>query len=187
MAGNGCAARFLCAAALCLSVGSTALAIDACALLTKPVIEKVQGEPLKQAKSSSQKSGALVNYQCFYSFATLSNSVSLSVMVPDPENASGAGSRELWEKWFHKEAARPEKDAGEEKEKAAEPTPVSGLGDEAYWVRSFVGTLYVLKRDAILRISLGGKPDDAARLQRARNLASNALSRLLLQLTPPGR
>ena len=59
------------------------------------------------------------------------------------------------------------------------PQPVSGLGDEAFWVADRVtGALYVLHGDIFLRLSVGGVTDEEARLQRARALAESALRRL---------
>jgi len=151
---------------------------DACALLSNPAIEKVQGAPLKAKKGSVGKSNAVITSQCFFALANSSDSISLVLTIPNPAN-SRIGPRELWEKWFH-ESAGPEKEPPREKEteKGAQPVPVSGLGDEAYWVQSFVGTLYVLRGNAFFRISIGGKQNDAARLQKARILAMDVLPRM---------
>lgn len=159
---------------------------DACALLSKSVIEKVQGEPLKTEKPSSTRSGGVVTSQCFYSLSSSANSISLTVTLPDPGNSSGSDIKELWTEWFHEGgAAEKERDGAapahrreKEEEEASPPTAVPGLGDEAYWSRRFVGTLYVLKGNAIVRISIGGKQDDATRLQKAQTLARDALSKL---------
>ncbi len=40
---------------------------DACSLLSKAVIQKVQGEPVTASKASSAISGAAITAQCFYS------------------------------------------------------------------------------------------------------------------------
>jgi hypothetical protein len=124
--------------------------------------------------------------QCFYSLPTFSNSISLTLNLPLSGNASRTGPRYLWKKWFHADTSdsqvpdfdspQPKQEGAEEK--SAAPVPVSGLGEEAFWVRRFVGTLYVLRGDTVLRISIGGKQDDAARLRKAQLLAKSALENL---------
>jgi hypothetical protein len=160
----------------------------ACTLLPNSVIESVQGEPLKQTKGSQTQNSSMIISQCFYTLATFTNSISLTVNLPVPGNPSQTGPHDLWKKWFHTDASatkepnpdidvpQPKEDGVEEK--SAPPQPVSSLGDEAFWLRRFVGTLYVLKGDAILRISIGGKQDDAARLRKAQLLAKSALEKL---------
>jgi hypothetical protein len=154
---------------------------DVCTLLSTPVIEKALGEPVTATKGSVGKGGTVIVAQCLYSLPTFSNSISLTLTLPDPATPAGTQPKEVWEQRFHEtdEQEREAAHAREEKEEeAARPLPVSGLGEEAYWVRSFVGTLYVLKGNVILRISMGGKLDDSARLEKARILAGDALSRL---------
>ena len=152
---------------------------DACTLLPERVIEKTLGEPLKQTRSSSGKRGEVIDAQCLYSLPTFSNSVSLSLTLPAAGDATRSRPRKLWMQRFHEAAEQAEEErrgSGEREAEASRPVPVEGIGDEAFWVRSFVGTLYVLKGNAFLRISLGGKWDDAARLKIARTLADNALA-----------
>lgn len=159
----------------------------ACTLLSSSVIKSVQGEPLKQSKGSQAQNESMIISQCFYSLPTFSNSISLTLNLPLSGNASRTGPRYLWKKWFHADASdnqepNPDFDSPEPKEgaeeKSAPSVPVSGLGEEAFWVRRFVGTLYVLKGDIVLRISIGGKQDDAARLRKAQLLAKSALENL---------
>ncbi len=159
----------------------------ACTLLSNSVIKSVQSESLKQAKGSQTQNSSMITSQCFYTLSTFTNSISLTVNLPLPGNSSQTSPRDLWKKWFHPEASgsrepNPDIDAPQPKEEAEEksapPLRVSGLGDEAFWVRRFVGTLYVLKGDVILRISIGGKQDDAARLRKAQLLAKSALENL---------
>ncbi len=171
-----------------LAAGTVGKASDACALLSTSVIETVQGEAVNNTKASQAKGSAVITTQCLYSLATFSNSISLALTLPDPDNPVRRGPRDIWKQRFHgpddpdqEPAADKERAAvrhEREEEEAARPTPVSGLGDEAYWVHSFVGTLYVLTGDAFLRISIGGKLDDSARMERAQILARDALARL---------
>ena len=167
-------------------LGSSENSSVACTLLSSSVIKSVQGEPLKQSKGSQAQNESMIISQCFYSLPTFSNSISLTLNLPLSGNASRTGPRYLWKKWFHADTSdsqvpdfdspQPKQEGAEEK--SAAPVPVSGLGEEAFWVRRFVGTLYVLRGDTVLRISIGGKQDDAARLRKAQLLAKSALEKL---------
>ena len=168
--------------------------VDACALLSPPIIQSVQGEALKQAKGSQTENSSMIVSQCFYTLPTFTNSVSLTLNLPLTGNSSRTGPRTLWKKWFHGEAGgkehdpdivSPEPTREEAEEKSTQPIPIFGLGDEAFWVPRFVGTLYVLKGDTVLRISIGGKQDDAARLRKAQLLAKSALEILPQNIPPP--
>ena len=160
--------------------------VDACALLSALVIQSVQGEPLKQAKGSQTQNSSMIVSQCFYTLPTFTNSISLTVNLPLPGNSSRTGPRTLWQKWFHGEAGgkqhdpdidSPQPTREEAEEKSTQPVPISGLGDEAFWVPRFVSTLYVLKGETVLRISIGGKQSDATRLRKAQTLAKSALDK----------
>jgi hypothetical protein len=167
-------------------LGSSENSSVACTLLSSSVIKSVQGEPLKQSKGSQAQNESMIISQCFYSLPTFSNSISLTLNLPLSGNASRTGPRYLWKKWFHADTSdnqEPDFDSPQPKEEGAEeksapPIPVSCLGEEAFWVRRFVGTLYVLRGDTVLRISIGGKQDDAARLRKAQLLAKSALENL---------
>jgi hypothetical protein len=148
---------------------------DACALLSPSAIRKATGEVATHTKATAQTVGKLRQLQCFYSLPTFTNSISVTVM--GPAGTSRDAAREVWERWFHRAEERSEPQS-EEEEAARQAAPVSGIGDEAYWVHSFVGNLYVRKGDRFLRISLGGKLDDAERQARAKALAEAALKNL---------
>jgi hypothetical protein len=158
---------------------------DACALLSGAAIKKVQSETLKGRKSTRAKSGALIVSQCFYSLPTFANSISITLALPDPVEPSLSGTRDLWDSVFHRpsefDAVRDEQGKGtspEAHEGHLPPAAIYGLGDEAYWISSFSGVLYVLKGNAFLRISVGGKLDDAERLKKSEQLARDALQHL---------
>jgi hypothetical protein len=165
---------------------------EACALLTSDDVKAVQGEPVKDSKASSRSDGSLAVSQCFFSTQTFNKSVSLEVT----RGGAGTSARKFWDARF--ERAREEGGKGErerererkEREKKGErkggeeeeeslPTPVGGIGDEAYWASSHVnGILYVLKGDAFIRISIGGADTNDARLKKSKALAQKAISRL---------
>ena len=155
---------------------------DACALLSSEAIQKATGETVSGAKATSQTAGKLRQSQCFYTLPTFADSISLTVTEPAGPRSDAA--RQMWERWFHRGEERAErgKDRGkpesEEEEAAAKASPVAGVGDEAFWVHSFVGNLYVLRGSRFVRISLGGKMNDAERQSRAKALAAEALRRL---------
>jgi hypothetical protein len=161
---------------------------DACALLTSDDVKAVQGEPVRDSKASRRSDGALSVSQCFFSTATFNKSVSLEVT----RGGAGTSARKFWDARF--ERAREEGGKGErerrerekkderkggEEEEESLPTPVKGIGDEAYWASSHVnGILYVLKGDAFIRVSIGGADDNATRLKKSKALAQKAISRL---------
>ena len=165
---------------------------DACSLITKPEIEAVQGEAVKETKSSDRSNGSFAIAQCFYTLATFNKSVSLEVTRSATANQSVV--KEFWNHTFHKkekEGEEAEKDRGKgeekdrgkgeaaEEEEGAPPEPVSGIGDEAFWTGGRVGgALYVLKGNAFIRISVGGPGDEAAKIEKLKALARKALARL---------
>jgi hypothetical protein len=160
---------------------STAQArIDACALLTSKEIQSVQGEAVKETKLSGQAQGGFHVSQCFFTLPTFTNSVSLLVS----QKGEGAGAhdpKEFWQSTFHEEKDRVrDKKRGEEEEKeSAPPKKVTGIGDEAFWIGSRVGgALYVLKGNVYVRISIGGPPDQAAKLRKSKTLAQKVIARL---------
>ena len=146
---------------------------DACKLIASSEIEAVQGEAVLDAKSSERKTGGFAIAQCYYTLPSHTNSVSLEVTRPDPEQSTPSGPRDRWKKLFH-----GDRDQEGEKE-SGKPQPVSGVGDEAFWSGSpMVGALYVLKDNSYLRISIGGAEDASVKIQKTKALAQKALKRL---------
>jgi hypothetical protein len=161
-------------------------AINACTLISPGVIEKTLGEPLQNTKPTTQIVGEVLFSQCFYNLATFTKSISVAVTAPGPADVHHDAARHLWEHWFHHAAAEKDEDSAqgkrrnesEEEEARAKAEPVTGIGDEAFWVRSFVGNLYVRKGDQFVRISIGGKQTPEERLTTAKQLASDALKHM---------
>ena len=163
-------------------------AFDACALITGVEVEAVQGSPIKEAKNSERSTAGLRLSQCFYTAAEFSSSVSLAVTQTDAANPGKQTARGFWTETFGRyskpeENREPEKKnekPGKEEEKeAAPPKKVDGVGEDAYWASTRVGgTLYVLKNDSFLRISVGGADSDEGRLKKCKALAEKALTRL---------
>jgi len=152
------------------SVGST---IDPCALLTSEELKAAQGEELKQASRSDQQDPDYIITQCYYLLPTAANSVVVNITMQKP---GGKTAKELWHKIF---AEPNQREQGEKEEKPARPEKVSGLGQEGYWLASRVGgALYVLKKNIIFRISVGGAADLKTKLSRSKTLAGKALARI---------
>src|SRR6266481_2519818 len=120
------------------------LAAAACALLSFAEIAAVQGEEPVRTKPSTSDAPGLALERCFFELPTFPRSISLEV-------TRGARVRELWKRSFHPEGKR------EEEEEKSPPQRVRGLGEEAFWVGDpRFGGLYVLRKDAMLRLAVGG-------------------------------
>jgi hypothetical protein len=158
---------------------------DACKLLTAEEIQAVQGEGVKTTKGTDASNGSLSVSQCFYETTSFTNSISLTLTKKNGD-ARGEGPREFWKKNFggEKEREKGERERqggerGEEEEEGLPPTRVRGLGDDAYWVgNGKVGTLYVLKGDKFIRISLGGGDAQEKKMEKTKTLAERALKRI---------
>jgi hypothetical protein len=151
--------------------------IDACSLLTSQEIEGVQGAPLKDNKPSANSQGGLTVSQCYFLLPIAADSIVLTVT----QKADGSNSRDpkhSWEEIFHRD--KEAENAREEKEsKSPPPEKITGLGDEAFWApRRFGGTIYVLKGNVYITISVGGQEEQATKLQKSKALAEIVLKRL---------
>ncbi|HEX8115647.1 MAG TPA: hypothetical protein VF521_00120, partial [Pyrinomonadaceae bacterium] len=152
--------------------------------------------------------GPLLMSQCFYRLPTFVKSVNLEVVRGDagalkdywrrrfhPEAVEARERvRELKKEREreHEELLERERAAGqvregghgEEEEKGEEvetarPQRVRGLGEEAYaTLGRDTSTLYVLKGDAVLRVSVSDPREPADRQKRAAALAAKALKKL---------
>lgn len=151
--------------------------IDACGLLTSKEIERIQGEPLQDSKSSGSSSGIIAVSQCYFGLPTAANSISLTVLQKS-DGSNARDPKEYWKEKFHKEGVA--KEGSDEKEgKKAAPEKVDSVGDEAFWLVNRVGgELYVLKRDSVIRISVGGAGDQASKLEKSKELVQMVLKRL---------
>jgi hypothetical protein len=176
-------------------------AIDACSLITKTEIVRIQGGAITGTKSNQRTDGDFLMSQCFYTAEEFVRSVSLTVIQPNPANPSRQPKQYFTEKFREAEKKdRPEREkeraqtkerqeegarpAGpergqEEEEESANAEPVEGLGDRAYWVKSGPSaSLYVLKNNQFLILSIGGGDAEPVKLRKTRALAQQALKRL---------
>lgn len=150
---------------------------DACSLLNSKDIESVQGEALKEPKSSGQTGGGFAVSQCYFGLPTSSNSISLTLMQKS-DSPDARDPKEFWKDRFHGEK-NEEKGREEGEEKATPPEKIDGVGDEAFWFSNRVGgELYVLKGDQFFRISVGGAGDKATKIDKSKKLAQMVLQRL---------
>lgn len=165
--------------------------IEACGLLTKEEVGSTQSAKINDARGSESVSGGLSVSQCFYSASEPDKSVSLTVTQNNSEHAAGDSVGNYWQQTFGRfrngkedeeteahEAEEKEAKGREEDERETPPRKIDQLGDEAYWSGNrFGGAIYVIKRDVILRLSVGGPGDQAEKLERSKALATKALSR----------
>ena len=164
--------------------------IDACSLITKDEIQKVQESPVTEAKSSEASDGSFRIGQCFYTTETFSKSVTLAITQRDNASEKGRDPKAFWKETFTKYLEHPvEKEGDEEKRKSlkendedegkARPKKIKGVGDDAWWSANRVGgALYVLKDNVFIRISVGGPDPEDVRIEKTKELALKAVSRL---------
>ena len=163
---------------------------DVCALITSQEIEAVQGSSVTETKSSASSADGLLVSQCYYATAGSNKSVSLAVTRSDPTSSAKRSPRDFWKETFGRfegeakpregdEAKRESLREQEKEEKSTPPKKIEGIGDDAYWSANRVGgALYVLKNDALIRISVGGPDNEDAKLNKSKELARKALQRL---------
>jgi hypothetical protein len=179
--------------------------IDACSLLDGKEIAKVQGGAIKETKSSQRNDGDFLMSQCFYTAEEFVRSVSLSVVQPHPANPAkqpreyfterfaragekSGEEREREKEREHekaKEQSEKEKGAGqqergeEEEEEGGNAERVSGVGEQAYWVKTGPSaSLYVLQKNQFLILSIGGGDAEQVKLRKTKALAQQALKRM---------
>src|SRR6202040_4346241 len=107
--------------------GANTVKMDACSLLTSKEIESVQGEALKEPKSSGQTGGGFAVSQCYFGLPTSSNSISLTLMQKS-DSPDARDPKEFWKETFHGEKSE-EKGREEEERKAAPPETLDGVRD----------------------------------------------------------
>lgn len=170
-----------------------------CALLSDADLREVQGEEPTDAQGSEHLADGLVMSQCFYRLPTFGKSVSLEV-VRAPSDAQSTGLvRDYWRRKFRRGAdesgererrEREEESKREnanrqvseggyherEREEGTRTRRVAGVGDEAYWSGDERGgTLSVLKKDAVIGVSVGGPEEESEGIRKARALAEKVL------------
>jgi hypothetical protein len=159
---------------------SAKVARDVCSLISKEDIESVQASPVNDTKSSERSDDVFRIAQCFYATAESSKSVNLALVQERTDQQTKRSPKEFWkEKFDPYQNEEPKTKSGDEKEQAAAPRKIDGLGDDAYWVSNrFGGVLYVLKGDAFISVGIGGTDAEEVKLEKSKKLAKKALQQL---------
>ena len=163
--------------------------IDPCSLITSDEVLKIQGSSVREVKPSETSDSSFRFYQCFYTAEIFNESVSLAVTQRNPAGDKPRDPKEFWKETFGKYAGGArEREGDEEKKKslaeedqdrAAPPKRVEGLGDDAWWTASRMGgAIYVLKDNVFIRVSVGGTGNEQSKMEKAKALATKAVSRL---------
>ena len=167
---------------------------EVCGLITKEEIEAIVGSPLKDTKSSERSSGGLRMSQCFYTAAEFNKSVSLEVTQTDPDSPAKRGAKDFWNDTFGRSVTEKKEREGDkekseslreqsggkgEERESIPPKKIDGAGDEAYWIGNRVGgAFYVLKKDAFIRVSVGGADNEETKIKKSKAMAEKVLERL---------
>jgi hypothetical protein len=163
---------------------ATPARFDACALLPKKEVEAIQGSPIKDTKSSERVDGDFRMSQCFFTAAEFSRSVTLAVFQKHPTDPAKRSPVDFWKHTFgryenekaKKEETKPQERGEREEGEGVPPRKLEGLGDEAFWVPNrFGGTLYALKGEAFISISIGGSDSEQVKIDKSTKLAAKAL------------
>jgi len=147
---------------------------DTCALIEASEIEAVQGVPVQQSTPSNRDFDGLNIAQCFYTVISADGSKNLSVhleVTRDAPAASAGGALDkMWKEKFQQ---------AKEKKKFEKPRPVAGFGEEAFWLgNNKMGALYVLNKNRMVRVSVGGPDEEGSKIEKSKKLAEKALKRL---------
>ena len=164
------------------NVDSNGIKVSACTLLSREEIESIQGEALRETKSSERSEGGFSVSHCYLTLMTASNSIALTV-TRKGNKPEARDPRQFWEETFSRgsrsEKASEEEKGREEEEKSGVPVKIAGLGDEAFWMGNGInGALYVLKGNSYMRIGIGGSGDQATKIAKSKTLAQIALKHL---------
>ncbi len=139
----------------------------ACEVLSRRDVKAVQGQAFAETKHTQSQFDGILSSQCFYRLPWFGDSISVDVLRPE---SPAMNAQELWQKITGK---RSEKMAAKGRDHGE---PIAGLGDAAIWAgNTNAGALYVLKDNAILRISVGGSGE---KLEKTKKLAARALSKM---------
>jgi hypothetical protein len=177
---------------LAVAPQSAAAKFDACTLLTGDEVGAIQEAKITEAKNSERSAPGSTMSQCFYTATEFTKSVTLTVTRADPGSAAGRSPRDIWRQTFgrfeqggseeererEREGSKEKESGRREEEESKPPMKIEGVGEAAYWTSGIGGTLYVLKGDAFLRVSVGGPAKDDSKLEKAKALAAKAAERL---------
>jgi hypothetical protein len=148
--------------------------VDACALFSNEQIEAIIGDRVTDRRPSVSTQNGVDVSQCYVSAATSANSVSVTVT----QKANGSGGRDprqIWEQLFGRDAEQKNEEGGER----SRAEKIEDLGDEAFWRAAPIGSsLYALKGNGYVRVSVGGAGDAASKLEKSKKIAELVLPHL---------
>jgi hypothetical protein len=153
---------------------------DACALLADADVRTVLGVTVKERQPGTQQARGLLLSQCYLGTGT-PRSVSIAVAGNTRSAGKTVTPRAFWREQFHGREEHAAEHRGDTREQEGETKarPIGGVGDEAFWSGSRVaGALYVLRGTTFIRVSVGGIGDEKERIEKSRQLAVTALTRL---------
>jgi hypothetical protein len=146
-----------------------------CALVSRDEVARIQKAPVVSEKESVSGGKSVESRSCYFQAEPFSKSVSLEW---SRDREPGAARRQ-WSSLFHEKHEESDREKDEKEEKRAAPTPVGGVGDEAYWVPSHAsGAIYAFGSGSFVRVSVGGEGTDEEKRGRASAIAREALASL---------
>ena len=149
--------------------------VDVCSLLTAEEVASVQGEEVKDQKEFEALEDGLGIAECHFLIPGDTQAVRLR-LVQAAGGANSGDPRTAWKEGFAPEVLA-EKTSGRRKWEPPEAIPQ--LGEEAYWRGdSKNGALYVLKGNAYLRLTIGGREEKETKIKKCAALAEIALKRM---------
>ncbi|MEX0800899.1 MAG: hypothetical protein WD379_06765 [Dehalococcoidia bacterium] len=137
------------------TLGLTPTSIDPCALVTKSELEAVLGRPVEDPRNAAGQP------TCVYDD---------SMQPAGAPNPAGIGINLA----FYTTGGAQEFSSFRDRYPAP-PTPVTGIGDDAFWTG---GSLLVLRGDFWFDVTMYTSDPDAAKLEIAKNIAQIVLGRL---------
>lgn len=144
---------------------------DVCSVITTDEVDETQESPVTEARAMGRPDGDFLISQCLYTTEDPNRSVVLSV---SERNAARRGSLSPRDS-FNLTLSRYAKRQAQGEKDIIPPRKVEGLGDDAYWMG---GAVYVLAKDSLLRVSVGGPSNEETKMEKAKSLAQRALPRL---------
>jgi hypothetical protein len=149
-------------------------------LLADADVRAVLGVTVKERQPGAQQAHGLLLSQCYLGTGT-PRSVSIAVAGNTRSGSKTLTPRAFWRDQFHgrDEHASERKGEKREQEGETEARAIRRVGDEAFWSGTRVaGALYVLRGNTFIRVSVGGISDEKERIEKSRQLALIALTRL---------
>lgn len=146
---------------------------DVCQLIGADEMSALLGLHVKDTTASSRTHDQLFTAQCFYTADEMSRSVSLTLTA----SASNRGAAHaFWQNTFHPDGDSEKREGGkEEGQEGRPPRPIANCGEDAFWT---AGSLYALKGDQFIRVSVGGPDTEEQKLEKSKAIAAKVFSKI---------